>query len=122
FQPVSWNKEQTKVTLSDPGTSKMTVYDINTTEITNDADINDDPIAPERSINGRFGIVRHEDNVDVIDVQTKEPVTLEAAPAVVGIAPKETQIAYTVTQRDGSSKLFIYDVNKKTSRMLTVLK
>jgi Tol biopolymer transport system component len=122
FKPVSWNKEQTKVTLRDPSTSKMTMYDINTTEITDNTDINDDPIAPERSINGRFGIIRRDDGVNVLDVQTKEPVTLEAVPAVVGIAPKETQIAYTVTQRDGSTKLFIYDVAKKTSTMLTVMK
>jgi hypothetical protein len=122
FRPVSWNKEQTKVTLRDPETSKMSMYDINTTEITYNTDINDDPIAPERSINGRFGILRNNNSVSVIDVQTHEPVTLEATPSVVGIAPKETQIAYTVTQRDGSTKLFIYDVAKKTSTMLAVMK
>jgi hypothetical protein len=122
FKPVSWNKEQTKVTLRDPSSSKMTAYDINTTEMSDNTDINDDPIAPERSINGRFGLLRTEKGINILDVQTQEPIAIEDQPAVVGVAPKETQIAYTVVQRDGSSKLFIYDVTKKTSTMLTVIK
>lgn len=122
FKPVSWNKEQTKVALLDPTSSKMTAYDINTTEITDHNDINDDPLAPERSINGRFGISRKDGLTSVLDIKTSEPVALNASPAVVGVAPKETLIAYTAKQTDGTSKLFIYDVNKKTSTELAVVR
>lgn len=122
FQPVSWTKEQTKVTLREPATGKMSVYDINTTELSENIDINDDPIAPERSINGRFGIVRGKHGVSVLDLKTKEPITIAEDITLVGIAPKETQIAYTVPGPSGSSRLFVYDVNKKTSTELAVIK
>ena len=126
FQPVSWNKEQTKVALHEPATGKLSSYDINTTEI---AEVNsltefasNDVTLPERSINGRFGILRSKEGVSVTDNNSKEALAFEAAPSTVGIAPKETQIAYTVAQRDGSTKLFLYDVTKKTSTMLAVFK
>ncbi len=122
FQPVSWNKEQTLVALIQPASGKMTSYDINTTEIKDHNDVNDQPNSPERSINGRFAIARSNGSIELKEAKSGDVVTLEAAPSVVGISPKETQIAYTVTQRDSSTKLFVYDVYKKTSTMLVVLR
>jgi Tol biopolymer transport system component len=122
FKPVSWTKEQTKVTLREPASGKMIVYDINTTELSNNIDINDEPLAPERSINGRFGITSGKQGIAVLDLQTKEPMKIAEDITLVGIAPKETMIAYTIPGASGSSKLFVYDVNKKTSTELAVIK
>lgn len=122
FQPVSWNKEQTLVALREPSSGKLTSYDINTTEVKEHTDINDDPISPERSINGRFGIVRGKDGTAVFDLKTKDPMMISEGMTLVGIAPKETMIAYTVPGTDGGSRLFLYDVNKKTSTELAVIK
>ncbi|HET6511451.1 MAG TPA: hypothetical protein VFH43_04620 [Candidatus Kapabacteria bacterium] len=122
FKPVSWNKEQTLVALLESSTGKMTSYDINTTEVKDHNDANDQPATPERSINGKFGIVRANGAVNLINAQDKQAIDLGATASNVGVAPKETLIAYTVQQSDGSSKLFLYDVNKKTSTELAVVK
>jgi Tol biopolymer transport system component len=117
FKPVSWSKEQSKVVLVDPATSKTIAYDINTTEVTDHPGEDQ-----ERSINGRFNIHRAESSVVLNDAKSGEELPLPKNATAVGVAPKETQIAYTVKQGDGSSKLFVYDVNKKTSTELAVIK
>lgn len=122
YQPVSWTRDQNKVAVRDPQSGKMTTYDIITTEITPHSDPADDPATPERSINGKFEIARNGNTTSVIEVQSKAPLALNEGASVVGIAPKETLVAYTIPGADGTAKLFIYDVTKKTSTELTTVK
>jgi Tol biopolymer transport system component len=122
YQPVSWTKDQNKVAVRDPESGRMTSYDINTTEILDHNDPADDPATPENSINGKFSIDRKGTYVSVIEKQSKQPLSLNEGANNVGIAPKETLVAYTVRSADGSTKLFVYDVAKKTSTELTAIK
>lgn len=118
YKPVMWTKDQTKVVLLNPSTSATTTYDINTTEI-NDYAL--DLKSAEPSINGKFLIDRSSESVKVLEASSKAPLALTEPVNNVGIAPRETLIAYTVPAADGT-KLFIYDVNKKTSTELATIR
>lgn len=119
YKAVTWSKDQTKLVLMDPANSAMTKYDIVTTEIApaEPLDLN----GPEQSINGKFLIERSAGTVKVLEAASKTPLALPADITNLAIAPRENHITYTVKQTDGTAKLFLYDVAKKSTTELATI-
>lgn len=75
------------------------------------------------SPNGKFRFVQHfNGTIDVSNVATKDNITFSGSPIAIGIAPKESLIAYVVSDAAGARKLMLLNVEKKTSTELATTK
>ena len=74
------------------------------------------------SPNGKYEIAQNGGTWSMKDVASGAEVLLSVGAHSIAIAPKETMLLYKVAQGNSGSKLFLYDIGKKTSIELATMK
>jgi hypothetical protein len=81
-----------------------------------------DYIGMDFSINGKYTIIHCPDKTLLTETSTGTEITLPQGAKEIMVAPKETQLLYTIEDAGGGKKLFLYDIPKAKSTELALVR
>jgi len=123
YETIAWNKVQTHLLLRDPRKGDLYKYSIETTERQKTDSLDSDFMGLAKvnySLSQKYIHIPSADE-KIIETATKNPIALPSGAYDLMIGPKETSVLYV--NKDGNiTKLYLYDIEKKTSKELTVIK
>ena len=125
YETLGWSHDQTQLLLHDPKSGSFYRYSIETTD-KQQAESNDPMLTLYKanknsnlSLNQKFVHIPDQGEKILDSMKTQLPLPSGAFDLVIG--PKESSILYA-NMEGNATKLFLYDIGKKTSKELTVIK